>query len=46
MNPPDGHRLHRMGQNADRRVIDAGRGAEQDHSILCIKVRRRLLCHG
>jgi hypothetical protein len=42
---PDGHGLHRMGEDADRRVIDAGRGAEQDHSILCIKPRRRLLCH-
>jgi hypothetical protein len=25
-----------MGEDADRRVIDAGRGAEQDHSLTAI----------
>jgi hypothetical protein len=26
-------------------MIDAGRGAEQDHAVLCAELRRRL-CHG
>jgi hypothetical protein len=34
--PPDGHRLHRMRKNTDRGMVDAGRGAEQDHSVLCM----------
>ena len=32
---PDGHGLHRMGENADRGVVNAGRGTEQNHSVLC-----------
>jgi hypothetical protein len=43
--PPDGHRLHRMRKNTDRGMVDAGRGAEQDRSVLCAEIRRRL-CHG
>src|SRR5262245_65702378 len=31
-------------ENADRSVVDAGRGAEQDHPVLRIELRRRL-CH-
>jgi hypothetical protein len=31
-----------MREDADRGVIDPGRGAEQDHPILCTKLRRRL----
>src|SRR5262249_2863813 len=41
---PDGHGLHRMGEDADRSMLDAGRGAEQDHSVLCAQLCRRL-CH-
>jgi hypothetical protein len=29
---PDGHGLHRMGENADRGVAYAGRSTEQNHS--------------
>jgi len=34
-----------MREDADRSVVDAGRGSEQGHPILCIKLRCRL-CHG
>jgi hypothetical protein len=30
----EGHRLHGLRENADS-VLDAGRGAEQCHSVLC-----------
>ena len=39
------HGLHRMGENADRGVVNAGRGTEQNHSVLCAEFGRRL-CHG
>jgi len=42
---PDGHGLHRMGENADRGVVNVGRGTEQNHSALCAEFGRRL-CHG
>jgi len=32
-----------MRKNADCGVIDAGRGAEQDHPILRIELRRRAI---
>jgi hypothetical protein len=35
--PPDGHRLHRMRKNTDRGMVDAGRGAEQDHSSCALR---------
>jgi hypothetical protein len=41
----DGHGLHRMGENANRGVVYASRGTEQNHSVLCAKFGRRL-CHG
>jgi len=31
---PNGHGLHRMGENANRGVVNAGRGAEQNHSVV------------
>ena len=33
--PPDGHGLHRMVDDADRAVVNAGRDAEQNHTVLC-----------
>jgi hypothetical protein len=42
---PDGHGLHRMGENADRGVVNAGRGTEQNHSVLCAEFGG-WLCHG
>ena len=36
----DDHGLHRMGENADRGVGNAGRGTEQNHSVLCAEIRR------
>src|SRR5262249_60735505 len=42
---PNGHRLHRPRENPDRGMVDAGRGTEQDHPLLCIELGRRL-CHG
>jgi hypothetical protein len=45
MNPPDGHRLHRMHGDADSDMADAGRGAKQDHLVLCGELRR-LQGHG
>src|SRR5262249_31552330 len=42
---PDRHRLHRMHGNADSDMAYAGRGAKQDHLVLCGELRR-LLCHG
>ena len=41
-NSMDDHGLHRMGENADRGVGNAGRGTEQNHSVLCAEIR---LCH-
>jgi hypothetical protein len=35
--------LHRMGENADRGVGNAGRGKEQNHSVLCAEIRRPAL---
>src|SRR5262249_38224378 len=32
---PDGHRLHRMVDDAYRAVVNAGRDAEQNHTVLC-----------
>jgi hypothetical protein len=31
---PHGHGLHRMREDADCGVVDAGGGAKQDHAIL------------
>ena len=42
---PDGHGLHRMREDANRGVVDPGRGAKQNYSILWAQLRRRL-CHG
>jgi hypothetical protein len=39
----DDHGLHRMGENADRGVGNAGRGTEQNHSVLCAEFRRPAL---
>src|SRR5262249_40982626 len=39
---PDGHGLHRMVSDADRAVDNAGRDAEQNHAVLCVKFCRRL----
>jgi len=41
---PDGHGLHRFRDNSHRSMVDPGRGAEQDHSVLRAEVRRQL-CH-
>jgi hypothetical protein len=41
MKSPDDHGLHRMGENADRGVGNAGRGTEQNHSVLCAEIRRQ-----
>ena len=38
----DGHGLHRMVDDADRAVANAGRDAEQNHVILCAEFCRRL----
>jgi hypothetical protein len=32
-----------MGENADRGVVNAGRGTEQNHSVLCAEFRRPAL---
>src|SRR5262249_13176205 len=32
---PDGHGLHRIVDDADRAVANAGRDAEQNHAVLC-----------
>src|SRR5215469_4904739 len=40
--PPDRHRSHRMGEDPDRGMVDAGCGAEQNHSVLCSQLCRRL----
>src|SRR5262245_61989346 len=32
---PDGRGLHRMVDDADRAVANAGRNAEQNHAVLC-----------
>jgi hypothetical protein len=42
---PDGHGLHRVRSDADSSMADAGRGAEQDHPVLRVELRRRF-CHG
>jgi len=34
--PPDRHRSHRMGEDPDRGMVDAGRGAEQNHSVCAV----------
>ena len=39
---PDGHGLHRMVDDADRAVVNAGRDAEQNHAVLCAEFCRRL----
>ena len=39
---PDGHRLHRMVDDANRAVVNAGRDAEQNHTVLCAEFCRRL----
>src|SRR5215510_9156287 len=39
---PDGHGLHRMVDDADRAVANAGRDAEQNHAVLCAEFCRRL----
>ena len=44
--PANGHRLHRMRKDSDCRVVDPGRGTEQDDSILCTELRRPPFCHG
>jgi hypothetical protein len=38
--PPDGHGLHRMVDDADRAVVNAGRDAEQNHTVLCAEFCR------
>jgi hypothetical protein len=38
---PYGHGLHRMYGDADRALVNAGRYAEQNHSILCAERRLR-----
>src|SRR6516225_9028488 len=40
----DGHGLHCVRGDANGGMADAGRGAEQDHALLCGE-RRRHLCH-
>ena len=45
----DGHGLHIPRRNSDPRVIDPGRGAEQDHSVPCSEIaypRFQLLANG
>jgi hypothetical protein len=42
---PEGHGPHRMSEDADRRVIDVGRGTKYDDPLLCSEVGR-CLCHG
>ena len=42
---PDSHRLHRLREDPDRGVVNASRGAKQDHAILGTELRR-CLCHG
>src|SRR5262249_44642077 len=37
---PDGHGLHRPRKDAARTLVDAGRTAEQDHSVLCVELGR------
>src|SRR6516225_6534179 len=39
---PDGPGLHRMVDDADRAVVNAGRDAEQNHAVLCAEFCRRL----
>jgi hypothetical protein len=42
---PDDHRLHRMRGDADSDMADAGRGAKQDHLVLCGELRRLLFAN-
>ena len=39
---PDGHRLHRVVDDANRAVVNASRDAEQNHAVLCAEFCRRL----
>src|SRR5262245_22066431 len=41
----DGHRLHYLCEDSDRRVVNPGSNAEQDYAVLCSELCRRL-CHG
>src|SRR5262245_52771185 len=41
----DGHRLHCLCEDSDRRVVDTGCNAEQDYAVLCSELCGRL-CHG
>src|SRR6516225_7650672 len=38
---PDRHGLHCPRRDSDRGMVDASRGAEQDHSVLCTELHRR-----
>ena len=37
---PDSHRLHRLREDPDRGVVNASRGAKQDHAILGTEVEQ------